>query len=275
MRTLTGHPDRPNPFGRQVEVFPYQFHQPDQLIKTLQGAEVLYNTYWIRFARGDLTFTRAVENSRALIKAAAAAGVKRIVHISITNAAEESPLPYFQGKGLVERAITGSGLSFAIIRPAVIFGPEDILINNIAWLLRRFPVFGLPGNGNYRLQPVFVGDLAEMAISAAEQAENLVMDASGPDKFTFNELVRIIKDITGSRARLVQVNPTVARHLCKVHGWLVKDVVLTRDEIRGLMASLLVTASPPTGKTGLIRWLEENRSTVGVKYASELGRHYH
>ncbi len=274
VRTLTGHPNRPNPFGSRVEVLPFQFDRPGELVKNLQGATTLYNTYWIRFARGPATFAGAVENSRALIKAAAEAGVKRMVHISITNPSVDSPLPYFRGKALVEKAVVDSGLSYAIIRPAVIFGPEDILINNIAWLLKRFPVFGVPGAGDYRLQPVFVEDLAELAVDAGQRKENMICDAPGPEKFTFLELVQVIRDKIGSRARIIHVNPGSAYFLCKLLGRLVNDVLLTRDEIRGLMANLLVTGSPPAGQTSLADWLEQNRNTVGVKYASELNRHY-
>ena len=138
VRTLTGRPNRENLFGYQVSASPFNFDNPSQLMKSLQGATTLYNTYWVRFPHGQVTFDKAVENTKTLIKAAEAAGVRRIIHISITNPSEESPLPYFRGKALVEKAITNSKLSYAVVRPTVIFGTEGILINNIAWLLRRF-----------------------------------------------------------------------------------------------------------------------------------------
>lgn len=154
VRTITGHPDRDNPFGGRVPAFPFNFDNPAALVKNLRGATTLYNTYWVRFNRGRVSFDTAVENTRKLISACVDAGVQRIVHVSITNASADSPLPYFRGKGLLETEIIQSGLSYAIIRPTVIFGPEDVLINNIAWLLRRFPVFAVPGAGDCRLQPV-------------------------------------------------------------------------------------------------------------------------
>jgi NADH dehydrogenase len=274
VRTLTGHPNRPNPFGEQVSVSPFSFDDPAELTKSLRGATTLYNTYWVRFSHGQVTFDQAVENTKVLIKSAGEAGVRRIVHVSITNASEDSPLPYFRGKGLLENAIIHSGLSYAIIRPTVIFGAEDILINNIAWLLRRLPVFAVPGSGDYRVQPVFVEDVAEIAVNAAHRDEDAIVDAVGPDTYTFDELVGLIAGKIRSKARIVHLSPALALFLSGMAGYLVKDVMLTRDEVEGLMANLLVSGGPPTGQTRLSDWLDENAGSVGAKYASELSTHY-
>src|SRR5258708_7980024 len=158
VRTLTGHPNNPNPFGERVRVFPFNFDKPGELVKSLQGATTLYNTYWIRFAHGSMTFDKAVENTKMLIKAAEEAGVKRIVHVSITNPAETSRLPYFRGKAILERAIINSSLSYAIIRPTVIFGTQHILITNITCLLRPFPVFPIFDSPTSILHPVYLQD---------------------------------------------------------------------------------------------------------------------
>lgn len=274
VRTLTGHPDRPNPFGDRVSVFPFNFDKPAALVESLRGADTLFNTYWVRFARGGTTFDVAIENTKTLLQAAKEAGVRKIVHVSITNPSKDSPLPYFRGKALLERAIIDSGLSYAIIRPTVIFGREDILINNIAWLLRRFPVFAVPGSGDYRLQPVFVEDVAGMAVKAARDAEDTIIDAVGPETFTFNELVRLIAGKIGKKARTVHVPESMALFASRVIGYVVDDVVLTRDEVAGLTSGLLVSDSPPTGSTRLSEWLGDNADVLGRRYASELGRHY-
>jgi len=274
VKTLTNHPDRPNPFGGRLGIAPLNFADPGGLARSLAGATTLINTYWVRFAYGDATYDRAVANTRVLLRAAREAGVRRVVHVSITNAAARSPLPYFRGKALLEEDVANSGMSYAIVRPTVIFGPEDILINNIAWALRRFPLFPVPGRGDYRLQPVFVGDMAGITVQAAEKEENLVMDAVGPETFTFNELVALIRARVGSRSSIVHLPPGVALSMCGLVGRSVNDVVLTRDEIEGLMAGLLVSASPATGTTRLSDWLRDNAATVGTAYASELGRHY-
>ena len=274
VRTLTGHPDCENPFGHQVSVFPFNFDNPIQLTKSLQGATTLYNTYWVRFSHGQVTFDKAVENTKALIKAAEEAGVCRIVHISITNPSEESPLPYFRGKALVEKAITHSKLSYTIVRPTVIFGTEGILINNIAWLLRRFPIFAIFGAGDYRIQPIFVEDVAQIAVNAGHENGNTVMDAAGPEIYTFDELVRLIAGKIHSRAKIVHVRPGLALFFARLIGYAVRDVVITKDEIGGLMSNLLVSEGLPTGQTHLSEWLDQNADSVGANYASELERHY-
>jgi NADH dehydrogenase len=271
---LTGHPERHNPFGDRVPVAPLDFNRPAALVRSLEGAEVLFNTYWIRFARGATTFDTAVENSRKLLKAAEDAGVRRIVYVSITNASPVSSLPYFKGKGLVEEAVRASRIPHAIIRPTVVFGPEDILINNIAWLLKRFPFFPVFGDGEYRIQPIFVEDLADVAVGAARASGDIEMDAVGPETLTFNEMLRLIAVAVRSRVRLVHLPPGSAYWAARLMGYAVRDVVITRDEIEGLMAGLLVSAGPPTGRARLSDWLSNNARTVGVRYASELSRHY-
>jgi NADH dehydrogenase len=271
---LTGHPGRPNEFGRAVKAFPFRFDSPESMAESLAGVRVLYNTYWIRFDRGRATHEQAVANTRALIRAAGIAGVRRLVHISIANPDPESPLPYFRGKALLEAEIRKSGISHAILRPTVIFGREDILVNNIAFLLRKAPVFVIPGTGQYRLQPVFAEDVARMAVEAAHASGNMVIDAVGPEIFSFEELVRLIAKTVGSRAVLLHAWPRVALLAARVLGVVLGDVMLTEDELRGLMANLLVSAAAPTGSTALSRWLAENAATLGTRYASELHRHY-
>lgn len=275
VKTLTGHPARQNPFGDRLSVGALDFDDPEGLARSLEGATTLYNTYWIRFARGPLTFDKAVENTEALIEAAENAGVQRLVHISITSASSKSPLPYFRGKGLVEEAIARSGLSHAIVRPTVIFGSDDVLVNNIAWALRRFPFFAIYGSGDYSLQPVFVEDVARMAVAAGQETSNQVIDAIGPETLTFEDLVRVIARGVRSRARLVHVRPSLALALVKAVGLLVNDVVLTRHEVEGLMAGLLVgRGDPPTGETRFSEWLDQNADGLGRRYRSELRRHY-
>ena len=272
--TLTGHPDRKNPFGDQVQAYPFNFDNPGKLIETIHGVDTFYNTYWVRFSHGENTFKRAVDNTRTLFDAAARAGVRRVVHVSITNPGTNSPLPYFQGKAQLEAVLQGSGLSYAIIRPTVIFGKEDILINNIAHLLRRFPIFAIPGSGDYQLQPIFAEDLADIAIEAGERSDDLIIDAVGPKIYTFKELVQEIRATIGSRALLIHIPPLLALTMSRLLGLAVGDVVLTQNEVRGLMANLLISDNVPTGQKELKEWLHENADEVGAHYASELKRHY-
>lgn len=272
--SLTGHPNRPDPFEGKVKTYPLDFNDEAGIVASLQGVHTFFNTYWVRFDRGLNTQPRAVENTTRLVQAAVRAGVQRIVHISITNPSLDSHLPYFWGKAANERAVMESGLSYAILRPTVLFGTEDILINNIAWLLRRFPFFAIPGDGNYRLQPVFVDDLAELAVDAGYAKGNILWDAVGPDIFTFEELVRLISQTLGLRRPLVHVPPRLALATAQLLSLFLGDVLLTPEEVDGLMAGLLVSKETPRCKTRLGDWLAANKATVGKEYASELKRHY-
>jgi NADH dehydrogenase len=274
VRTLTNSPQRANPFGGQVEAQPFNFDNPAALIEALRGAAVLYNTYWIRFNTKEPGFQHsvAVENTLKLFDAAKQAGVPRVVHTSITNPSEDSPLEYFKGKAVLERALKGSGLSYAILRPNVLFGHEDILINNIAWTLRRLPVFGVFGGGQYRLQPLHVDDFAALAVEQGKERSNRVIDAIGPETFTYRRLVEEIAAIIGVHRPIVSVPPAIGYAVGAVLGKLVGDVMITRDEVEGLMADLLVTNSPPAGTTRLTDWAREHADTLGKHYASELAR---
>jgi len=272
--TLTNHPNRPDPFGGKVKAFPLNFQNEQELISTLRGVDVLINTYWIRFDKENNTQPKAVENTKILVSAAVQAGVKRIVHISITNPSADSHLPYFWGKAANEKAVINSGMSYTILRPTVLFGKEDILINNIAWLLRRLPIFGLPGDGAYKLSPVYVDDLAELAVEAVYKKENYIWDAVGPDEFTFKEMVQLIGRTINANKLLTPFPPLFALWATQFISIFVKDVMLTPEEVDGLMANLLVSKESPRCKTRLQNWLEENRSTVGKQYASELARHF-
>lgn len=272
--TLTGHPNRPDPFGGKVKAFPLDFNNEAELVESLKGVDVLVNTYWIRFDHGQNTQPRAVENTRKLVNAASAAGVKRIAHVSITNPSANSPLPYFWGKAANEKAVIESGMSYAILRPTVLVGAEDILINNIAYLMRRFPFFGLPGDGSYRLQPVCVDDLADLIVEGVYAKNNYVIDAVGPDNFTFKEMVELIGEETGSKRLLIPLPPKLALLAAQFLSLFLGDVLLTPEEVDGLMSGLLVSKEPPRGKTSLRDWLDANKGRVGKRYASELKRHF-
>ena len=274
VKTLTGHLDREDPFGGRVEAALLDFSDRDGLRRSMEGAGVLYNTYWVRFARGETTFKRAVENSRALFGAARDAGVGRIVHVSITNADSGSRLPYFSGKGRVEEVLMGLGVPCAILRPTLVFGAEDVLLNNMAWAIRRFPVFPVFGSGDYPVRPVYVDDLAALAVAAGSQDGDTVADAVGPETFTFEELLRRLAGATGSRCRFVHTRPAMGLVLTGLIGLLIRDVVLTRDEIDGLMDGLLTSDGPPTGTTSLSEWLHDNADALGHRYVSELRRNF-
>ncbi|MBI4803460.1 MAG: NAD(P)H-binding protein [Elusimicrobia bacterium] len=270
--TLTDSLNRNNPFGNQVRAAAFNFRQPEKLTEALRGVSVLYNTYWVRFNHGNFTHADAVHNTIILFQAAKAAGVKRVVHISITNPSEDSPLEYFSGKARLERVLKESGLSYAILRPTVLFGKEDILINNIAWALRRFPIFGVFGNGEYRLQPIYVDDLAQLAVQQGKESKNAIINAIGPETFTYRNLIRIIGETIGKPRPIINVSPRLGYIIGWLIGKLVNDIVITPDEIYGLMDNLLYVEASPTGDTKLTDWVKSRAGVLGLHYTSELAR---
>jgi uncharacterized protein YbjT (DUF2867 family) len=272
LRTLTNSIDRENEFGGALEVHPYNFDKPEVLAGSLAGAAVLYNTYWVRFDHRDFTHDQAVRKTLTLIEAAKRAGVRRIVHVSITNPSEDTDLPYFKGKAVLERAVMESGISHAILRPTVLFGREDILINNIAWMLRCFPVFAVFGDGEYKLQPIYVDDLAALAVEQGKRNENMIIDATGPETFTYRELVEAVGRAIGKTRPIVHVSPQLGFMVGRVLGSAVGDVVITKEEIRGLMENRLWTGAPPAGSTRLTSWMAGHADELGRRYSSELAR---
>jgi uncharacterized protein YbjT (DUF2867 family) len=276
VRTLTNHSNRPDTedLQKELEVEPLQFDDRTRLAVALRGANTLYNTYWVRFPHSGLDFDHAVSNTRVLMQAAVEAGVRKVVHISVSNPSLDSPLPYYAGKARTEEIVKESGLAWAIVRPTLVFGPGDILINNIAWALRRMPVFGMPGLGHYRVQPVAAEDVAEIAVSAASHEENMTVDAAGPDTVTFADLVDQISIAVHHRPRFVYLTPGLFMPAIKVVGLFVRDVVLTREEVDGLMAELLISAETPLGTTRFDDWLLQHGETLGLQYMSELDRHF-
>ncbi|MDA2926005.1 NmrA family NAD(P)-binding protein [Acidobacteria bacterium AH-259-G07] len=274
VKTITTHPNKENPFGEVVTAYPYNFDKPHLLVENLRGAHTLYNTYWVRFEYGGITFRQAVENSRTLFRCAAQAGIKKVVHIGVTHASENSPLPYFKGKAKVEKVLVNCGLPYTIVRPTVVFGKEDILINNIAWMMRKFPVFPIFGAGQYLIQPVYVEDLASIAVASADDTDSRIIDAVGPETFTFEELLRLIASKIEQNVKFVHLPPTLGLLLGHLIGLVVGDVVLTKDELKGLMDNLLYSEQSPNGETLFSEWLSSNKHSVGRTYSSELKRHF-
>ena len=274
VKTLTNHPQRAGAEDITAEVAPLQFTDRAALVESLRGADILYNTYWVRFRHGRVRFGDAVANTRILVGAARDAGVRKVVHISVSNPSMDSPLDYYAGKARAENAVRESRLEWAIVRPTLIFGTGDILINNIAWLLRRLPVFGIPGRGDYRLQPVAGEDVAEIATWAAAQGGNVTVDAAGPEIIYYSEMVESIAIAVGRHPRFVYISPRNALRAARIIGRIVNDVTLNEPELQGLMQELLVSRERPRGMRRLDNWLLSSADVIGRSYASELERHW-
>jgi NADH dehydrogenase len=273
VRTLTGHPERSGT-GSGLDVRPLDFDDVLGLTSALEGATTLYNTYWIRFPHGAEDHGRAVANLKTLFHAARQAGVERIVHVSITHPSISSPYSYFRGKAEAERALAEVGVPYAILRPAILFGGDGVLLNNIAWLLRHLPVFGVGGKGDYRIRAVHIDDLAALAVAAGRDRANTVVDAVGPERPTFLELVRHLRTAVGSRSLLLPVPGPLMPSLAAVLGLFLHDVVLTGDEYRAMADGLADTTGPATGSIALSTWIDEHADSLGRRYANEIERHF-
>ena len=256
VKTITTHPDKPNPFGNDVKAYPYNFDNPELLINVLKGCETLFNTYWVRFNYVKQSFENALRNTDMLFDSARKAGIKKIVHIGVTNCSESDALPYYRGKALQEKMLKELGIPYSIIRPTLVFGKEDILVNNIAWTIRRFPLVPIFGSGDYKVQPVFVKDVASIAVECAQKNTSETLDAIGPEAFTYKEMLRVMASVLNRNVKFIHVRPNVGIFLGKIIGLFVDDVLLTKDELQGLMANKLTSQQVPNGKTKFTEWLK-------------------
>jgi uncharacterized protein YbjT (DUF2867 family) len=275
VKTITTHPDKPNPFGEKVEAASYHFEDPEKLTRYLEGCETLYNTYWVRFNYRQWSFEKALENTRILFQCAKKAGVRKIVHISVTNPSEKDDLPYYKGKALQEKELRELEVGYTIVRPTLVFGKEDILVNNIAWTIRKFPIVPIFGSGKYKVQPVFVEDLAKLAVEASTPDGSGTMDAIGPETYTYKAFLQLIARELNRKVAFIHIPPSAGILLGKMIGLFVRDVVLTQDELRGLMRNKLTSNQDPNGKTLFSDWLRNNKESIGDGYTSELNRHFH
>jgi nucleoside-diphosphate-sugar epimerase len=274
VRTISRRGPGANSLAGQVAIQPYDFGQPEELRERLAGVDTLYITYWMRFPRGGVTFEPIVENIRRMLGAASEAGVRRIVYISVSNAAPDASTAYFRAKAEAEASLRACGPSYAIVRPTLLYGEGDILINNMAWTLRRLPIFGIPGDGSYRVQPVYVDDVADLCVELGFGERIVEMDAAGPEVFSFDQLVRLVAAAVGSRARLAHLPPWAVLTFTGLMGFALRDVVLTRDEITELMESLLVSGGEATRPTRFSDWVARRGDSLGRRYASELARNF-
>jgi uncharacterized protein YbjT (DUF2867 family) len=273
VKTLSRRRDPGHPLAERVRVGRLAFEE-GTLLAELRGASTLYNTYWIRFPRGAVTWDTVLANTRTLLRAARRAGVERIVHFSVSNAAEDSPYPYFRAKARSEADVRACGLDFDILRPTLIMGRDDVVVNNIAWALRRLPVFAVPGDGAYRIQPVAATDVARIAVDSGLEPGRQTFDVAGPEAIEYAAFVRAIRDAIGAQTRIVHVPALVARALAASAGLALRDVVVTREELRALMDDQLISRAPPLGATRFEVWLAQEAETLGAAFVSDRRRHW-
>ncbi len=260
VRTLTNRPgDDP-----RLTCLRYAFGNPSQLAEAFAGVTTFYNTYWQRTGDQHGRYDTAVDRCQQLIAAAEEAGVERIVHLSVIKPALDSPYPYFRGKAQVEARLAASPVPGAVVRPALIFGGDAALLNSLAYLLRRAPVFAVPGDGAYRVRPVHVDDVADLCVAAGNQRDRSTVEAIGPERPTFLELVTSLRSAIGARTRVLKAPPAAVLAAGRLIGALLREQLLTRDELVSTMEGLADADGPATGRTLFSDWL--------ATHAGELGR---
>lgn len=273
VHTLTNRTAPPAVSDDRITTAPLRFGS-DALVAELSGADALVNTYWIRLPHAGQTFATAVRNSRTLHAAAKRAGVRRVVHVSVSNARSGRNLGYFAGKADVEECVRQTHASFAIVRPTLVVGPADVLTNNIAWFLRRFPFFPMPDGGQYRLQPITLSDTGRIVCDALESPDSQEIDAAGPQIITFAELVRLIARACGVRRWFPAAPGWLALAGIRLVEPILRDVVLTHEELLGLEQELLLSHAPPLGRESVEDVLLAQGETIGRRYANDLYRHF-
>ncbi|MBI5486653.1 MAG: NAD(P)H-binding protein [Deltaproteobacteria bacterium] len=271
VHTLTNR--RTPPHSRHVTFAKLLFH-PDHLAAELRGADVFVNTYWIRLPHAGDDFHTAVRNNRMLVDAAVRARVGRLVHVSVSNASLDSRLGYYRGKAEVDAAVRACGLPHAIVRPTLVVGPADVLTSNIAWFLRRFPVFPVPDGGGYRLQPVTLDDTGRIVADAAESSADLDVDAAGQDIVTFREYVELVARACHVKCAIIGAPGRLALAGIRLVELFLGDTVLAREELAGLEQELLVSRAPPLGTERVDAWLLAHGAALGRSYVNDRRRHF-
>ncbi len=254
-----------------LRVEPLRF-EPAHLERVLDRADLLVNTYWVRLPAHGATFDQAVARSTLLVEAAVRARVRRLVHVSVSNAAAGRTLGYYDGKARVDEVVRRSGLGHAIVRPTLVVGPGDVLTSNIAWLLRRLPLFLLPGAGRCRLQPVTLDDAARVVAGAAAAGADLDLDAAGPEILSFAEYVALVARAVGRRPWLAPAPRGLTLAALRLLSALLHDDLLTREELLGLEQELLVSRAPPTGASSVSAWLLAHGAGLGHRYVNDRRR---
>lgn len=222
------------------------------------------------FPQRGITFEEAhVTATRNAVEAARRWKIDRLVHMSALGARPGGPTGYFDTKGRAEEIVRRSGLRWTIFRPSVIFGPGDRFVNDLAGMIRSAPLVPVPGDGKYRLQPVFAGDVAKGFADAVLRpgAEGKTFEVGGPERFSYGELLEKIAAGIGRRLRTIHVPLSVLRPAVRILERL-ERFPLTTDQLEMLLSESICDHEPFYSAFGFDP-LPLSRYLVGVPSAKE------
>ncbi|HXR24984.1 MAG TPA: NAD(P)H-binding protein [Candidatus Binataceae bacterium] len=241
----------------KVDFVSADVNDPARLATVIAGADTIINAvqfdgYPIEKPSRGLTFNRVdYGGTVSLIAATKAAGVPNFIYISGAAADERSPNPAFRAKGRAERALRDAGLAFTILRPSLVYGPEDRVVNGLAKAIRMMPVMVVPGSGQQKLRPLLVDDLAAcVALAIGGRGRNGIYEVGGPDPMTFDELVRLVMEITGHKRPIIHV----PENLLLVAGAVAEKLpgaLFSRDAVAFLVADNDCDIQPLVAEFGL------------------------
>jgi uncharacterized protein YbjT (DUF2867 family) len=214
-----------------------------QVAAAVQGADVVINLVGILTEWGARSFDAVQAQGAANVaRAAKSAGVKTFVQMSAIGANADSDSDYARTKAEGEAAVLEQFPDALIIRPSIVFGPEDGFFNRFGAMATWSPILPLIGGGETKMQPVYVGDVAEAVAQALARGETGVFELGGPRVYTFRELMEYVRTVTGLKPFLVSLPWGLASLKAAVLEWLPFQL-LTRDQVRLLKADNVVAPS--------------------------------
>ena len=236
--------------GKVGQIVPLAAGVTDEeaVARAVAGADLVVNLVGILFERRAGDFQRLhAEGAGRVARLSAAAGATRLVHVSAIGADPASPSAYGRTKAEGEAAVRAAFPSATILRPSIVFGPEDGFFNRFAGLSRLLPFMPVIA-GDTRFQPVYVGDVADAVLAAAERddAPGRTYELAGPRSHTFRELLRYILEVTGRRRPMVNIPMGLARVQARL-GEFLPNPPLTRDQLLMLQRDNV----PEAGALGL------------------------
>ncbi len=253
IRAISRHPNLANylrPAGSvgQILIQKGNVHDDASVAAAVAGADAVINLTGVLYGSGENSFEAThVDAAGRIARLAREAGVKSFVHISTIGADTQAHSRYAQSKGRGEIKVREEFPEATILRPSLVFGPEDEFFNKFAWLARFLPVLPLLGGGHTKFQPVYVGDVAAAIVHALNDAKTRgkTYELGGPAVFTFKKLMQIILHETG-RTRILLPWPFFLASINAFFLGLLPKPLLTMDQVRLLQTDNVVGSSALT-----------------------------